>query len=453
MATEPDPYRALGLPRTATLDEVKRAYRRLAKANHPDAAGEAALPRFLAIQAAYDRIAGPDTTRGQGTRAAWDADPHRADATRRAYGNRARARPRPTASPNPGTPPSAGAPPAPGRPPTGAGGTRANPPSGRGLRRRRATLGSTSYDEAAEGPFEPGWGGASWYGTSSGTYWTLNPKEYADPRKHGPEYQARARRASQSGDRSSDSSANGDGPTEPLASNAGPDPASPSPGHTTRSWWDATAGAPADGSTPSEPATASASVHNDAEDERRQPPNGTASPPGGRAPRDPRPHTIDELRAWVASDNPGLALRLGRAALGWAPIALGIGWLAGEMTGCGRFAASCDASAAPVAWFAQVVALALLLIVPPLARIAAIAAIATVAAAIAGTFLLTATGSAGDGDWGRLALGATLVIAWLVGIAYAVAREVRTLGEGGPGGEFGGARSRHDSAAGDGPVS
>jgi hypothetical protein len=194
-------------------------------------------------------------------------------------------------------------------------------------------------------------------------------------------------------------------------------------------------------------------VHNDAEDERRQPPNGTASPPGGRAPRDPRPHTIDELRAWVASDNPGLALRLGRAALGWAPIALGIGWLAGEMTGCGRFAASCDASAAPVAWFAQVVALALLLIVPPLARIAAIAAIATVAAAIAGTFLLTATGSAGDGDWGRLALGATLVIAWLVGIAYAVAREVRTLGEGGPGGEFGGARSRHDSAAGDGPVS
>ena len=28
-----------------------------------------------------------------------------------------------------------------------------------------------------------------------GTYWTINPREYADPRKHGPEYQARARRA------------------------------------------------------------------------------------------------------------------------------------------------------------------------------------------------------------------------------------------------------------------
>ena len=61
--------------------------------------------------------------------------------------------------------------------------------------RSKATLGSTSYDGADASQFEPDWGGASWYGTTSGTYWTINPKEYADPRKHGPEYQARARRA------------------------------------------------------------------------------------------------------------------------------------------------------------------------------------------------------------------------------------------------------------------
>ena len=78
MNLDPDPYRTLGLERGASLADVKRAYRRLAKANHPDAAGEAALPRFLAIQAAYDQIAGPDAgtrkTVGRGpARRAWEA--------------------------------------------------------------------------------------------------------------------------------------------------------------------------------------------------------------------------------------------------------------------------------------------------------------------------------------------------------------------------------------------
>ena len=92
MPPAPDPYRTLGLPRGASLAEVKRAYRQLAKEHHPDAAGPAALPRFLAIQAAYEQL-----LRGDGIAAARPgpprasaADPARADATRRAYGGRAR---------------------------------------------------------------------------------------------------------------------------------------------------------------------------------------------------------------------------------------------------------------------------------------------------------------------------------------------------------------------------
>ncbi|MEO5884700.1 MAG: J domain-containing protein, partial [Candidatus Limnocylindrales bacterium] len=113
MAPDADPYRTLGLDRGASIDEVKRAYRRLAKVNHPDKAGETALPRFLAIQAAYDLIAGPDGPQGDGqaggaggpvggaggrrpggARRPWDADADRANATHRAYGGRGR-RPRP----------------------------------------------------------------------------------------------------------------------------------------------------------------------------------------------------------------------------------------------------------------------------------------------------------------------------------------------------------------------
>src|SRR3954467_11089593 len=97
MAVERDPYQVLGLPRSAALDDVKRAYRGLAKANHPDAAGEAALPRFLAIQAAYEQIAGsradrPGPARPPSRPSAADSD--RAGAPHRAYGARGR-RPRP----------------------------------------------------------------------------------------------------------------------------------------------------------------------------------------------------------------------------------------------------------------------------------------------------------------------------------------------------------------------
>src|SRR4029078_5802974 len=96
MAIDPDPYRTLGLARGASIDEIKRAYRRLAKIHHPDAAGERNVPRFLAIQAPSEqRAGGLEGKNGSprpsaGPRRAWEADPDRSDVTRRAYGGRAR---------------------------------------------------------------------------------------------------------------------------------------------------------------------------------------------------------------------------------------------------------------------------------------------------------------------------------------------------------------------------
>ena len=48
MTFQGDPYRTLGVAPGASLNEIRSAYRRLAKQYHPDAAGERALPRFLA---------------------------------------------------------------------------------------------------------------------------------------------------------------------------------------------------------------------------------------------------------------------------------------------------------------------------------------------------------------------------------------------------------------------
>ena len=50
----PDHYAALGVARTATADEIKRAFRRLASQHHPDKGGD--TQKFQTIQAAYDTL-------------------------------------------------------------------------------------------------------------------------------------------------------------------------------------------------------------------------------------------------------------------------------------------------------------------------------------------------------------------------------------------------------------
>jgi curved DNA-binding protein CbpA len=236
MTTSTDPYRILGIPPGASLNEVRSAYRRLVKQYHPDAAGERALPRFLAIQAAYERLVDGEGRLRMTRRAAGGATPQGAEGrSARAHGARAPGTATPGASGTaeagtdrpgaPGTPGTDGARTqgraAPGASPGGTGttgrrhGPREGGPDSRGSRQggrdaagsrkgtdppraraaRKATPGSTTYDEAAETPLDPPWDGGAWYGPSSGTFWTLNPREYADPRKHGPEYEARARRA------------------------------------------------------------------------------------------------------------------------------------------------------------------------------------------------------------------------------------------------------------------
>jgi curved DNA-binding protein CbpA len=59
-----DHYATLGVAKTATADEIKRAFRKLASQHHPDKGGD--TQKFQEIQAAYDTLG--DTNK----RAAYD---------------------------------------------------------------------------------------------------------------------------------------------------------------------------------------------------------------------------------------------------------------------------------------------------------------------------------------------------------------------------------------------
>jgi curved DNA-binding protein CbpA len=448
MSIEPDPYRVLGLARGASADEIRRAYRRLVKENHPDSAGEKALPRFLAIQAAYETLAGGPSRRPGGGRAATRPTPREpwraaADAGATSSSGAPRSRSRPTGAGGPGTKRSSGTPGS----STGRGsdsvGSSQRPTGDRSRRdgRKRApnkaTLGSTSYDAAEDEPFEPEWSGGTWYGASSGTYWTLNPKEYADPRKHGPEYQRRARR------RAAEANVGGAAglPDEPRDEGSAEHVESPFP-----SAADA-ASSPADGASANWAA--------------RRPPSGRrggpGEPPSPRYPREARPRSTPASgggsAAWdsaARSDAPldpadgldafetaahaamslagtprGFMARVGLALIGWPALGLALTTITGELTGCGRFAASCVDPFGVGTWLGQLVIIAILLALPSVAALSAVGSLVALAASVPTAVILSASGGSREPAVSATILAIVLVLAYAAGVVVALVRRRR----------------------------
>jgi hypothetical protein len=187
--------------------------------------------------------------------------------------------------------------------------------------------------------------------------------------------------------------------------------------HEPTSWWSATGGAtdpdPAPAADPGPTARRRVDEAPLADDEVPDPVGALASL--ARALTDPRAG--------------GLRSRAIRAFVGWMPVALGIGWLIGEVTGCSRFAATCDPAVGPLTLLAQGAALVALLLTPLLASLAAGAALGLIVAAIVATLILSA-GTAADEASRRTTLGLLLVLAWLAGLAVAVAQRVRAASPG-----------------------
>ncbi len=419
MTLNGDPYRILGLPQGAPLPDVKRAYRRLAKVHHPDTAGDAATQRFLVIQAAYEALVGADGRGRRGPGAARPApspaDGARTDVGRDAWSGRgARAGRRPAGDATNGdraAPPPGGTARDPDADPTRRRRRGAGRRSGTERPPDRATPGSTSYDYAEGEAFDPAWSGGSWYGQSSGTYWTINPKEYADPRKHGPEYQARGRR------RDDDSGSDAAPPRDPPPAD---DPAEP------------TAGGSRDPATEPEPGL-----------RPREPrPNAGARPAAAsRAAADVRSSAAaagawsadaarEAVRASVAGAVPWPVSPPGRVALaliGWPPLGLALALAIGEVSGCGRFAASCVEVFSVGGWIGQLLLIAALILVPPLAAAATAGTVAVLAAAVPGAVVLSAAGGSRQPDAAGGLLLSVLGVAWAIGVGFAVLRRSRTV--------------------------
>lgn len=438
-----DPHRVLGLEPGASQAEVKRAYRRLAKALHPDAAGEGALPAFLALQEAYERLTGTKvrTVRppsggggaagGQAARPGaasepfkepWRADPARARAAREQARTRRRwtggqpdppggtATGRSTAGESPAGRASSGRASKPGgeaRARSGPGSTTSGATgpeaaSGRertdgrtgGRRRstRKATLGSTSYDEARDAA-DPSWGGASWYGPTTGEYWIVNPREYADPRKHGPGYTSRGRPGS--GDPPDGSVPDGEGASPPVEAER----SAPAAG---RRWADGRAAS-------HEPARSTAAAW--------------TTPRRGSSPA--AQGGIDTVLGSLGRSSPTDPIRrLGLVLLAWPPLGIAAAAVIGDVTGCATYSTACEGADRLLPWLAQALLLGILLLAPVVARVLAAGTIAVLLALLPGAAVITALGGAGSAE-GPPVLAGGLVLAWAAGVVWGVNRAVR----------------------------
>jgi curved DNA-binding protein CbpA len=153
-----DAWQVLGLTPAPTVESVKRAYRNLAKSLHPDAVGGRSRPAaFARLTEAYEVALAESLAANRHGPAA------------------ARPAPSPRVRPRRATLPE-------------------EPAQDHDMERPRARPGSTTYDGTSASDGDQVWDGAQWVGADSGTYWRVNPKEYADPRKHGAEYRARGKR-------------------------------------------------------------------------------------------------------------------------------------------------------------------------------------------------------------------------------------------------------------------
>jgi curved DNA-binding protein CbpA len=374
-----DPYRLLGLPRNASLRQIKAAHRALAKRYHPDAP-TADPSRFLRVQEAYQVLADPLRRREWDDRHA--PAPMRADEPSRP-GARAREGRRAQSPPGTG-----------GRSYTWSAGDvpwweeggRRSARSGRARAPGPDAAGAPPTDQA-----EPVRADFDVYNRSSGAAWSAAARAYfrrADedlPRRGSFQYQgsqpltaARARAAAQAQAQAEarrgaaePARTEASGSARPAAAGAGhrasPNRGAASTGTTASATGTAAAGSAA---APGRASTVKAPPRT-----RPAPAPGVERPEAGVA-RDAG--TIARVRQRVRAEEraarwPTRFQRVRYALLAWLPLALLIGYGGPAAAGCAPGADDCPALLVPGQAVSAAVLLGVLLLLPRVAYAAAVA--------------------------------------------------------------------------------
>jgi hypothetical protein len=153
-----------------------------------------------------------------------------------------------------------------------------------------------------------------------------------------------------------------------------------------------------------------------------------AGPPRGPNPAPSHSDGLDPFAAAadvamsLAATPRGLMARIGLALIGWPAIGLALTSAAGEVTGCGRFAASCVDMFGVGTWLAQLVIIVVLLGLPSVAALSAVGSLVALAASVPTAVILSATGGSHEPATSATILGIVLVIAYATGVVVAVLR-------------------------------
>jgi hypothetical protein len=108
--------------------------------------------------------------------------------------------------------------------------------------------------------------------------------------------------------------------------------------------------------------------------------------------------------------------------LAWIPLAVAIGAVGRELSGCTRFAPECQPAAGTISWLVAVALLIGLIALPRVAAVLATAAVVSIAVAVPVVLFLAVPGTSSPVVGDVPILSVAVIAAWLAGLLVGASR-------------------------------